>query len=219
MSHLEDKLAEFVFDELSSQEMEVARQHVTQCLECQGRVSDFRKVQHSLEQLPDVDLPRRIVFVPETAPTGRTRGWFSLAWAVPSAAAVAVVIGLLIAGPFQFEWDDAGMQVAFGSLEPEQIVGPVAITTAPIDYESLDYERIARLLQPDQQVWLTAEFEQQSSQIDRVIESSNDTNRQEIRRIRADMGLLYEMNLAVTEDYWEQGATLQQIAQRTGGLE
>ena len=64
MSHLENRLAEFVFEELAEPEMAAARQHVAQCLECQGRVAGFRKVQHSLEQLPDVDVPRRMVFVP-----------------------------------------------------------------------------------------------------------------------------------------------------------
>ena len=48
MSHLEDKLAEFVYEELTASEMEEVRQHVAQCLECQGRVAEFQEMQHAL---------------------------------------------------------------------------------------------------------------------------------------------------------------------------
>ena len=36
MSHLEDKLAEFVFEELTESEMEATRQHVAQCVRVPG---------------------------------------------------------------------------------------------------------------------------------------------------------------------------------------
>ena len=114
MSHLEDKLAEFVFEELTESEMEATRQHVAQCLECQGRVTGFRKVRHSLEQLPDVDVPRRMVFVPSEARS--KRNWVPFAWGIPSAIAAAFLLAVLISGGARFERNDSGFVVALGPV-------------------------------------------------------------------------------------------------------
>ena len=100
MSHLAERLAEFVYEELTALEMEEARQHVAQCLECQGRVSEFQKVQHALETVPDVEVPRRVVFVESRKSVTRT--WVPLRWLVPSATAAALVLALVIGGPIQF---------------------------------------------------------------------------------------------------------------------
>jgi hypothetical protein len=222
MFHLEDRLAEFVFDELPPDELNSLRQHLAQCLDCQTRVSDFQKVQHSLEQLPDEDLPRRMVFVPEMAAVERRTSWFSFAWAVPSAAVAVLALAMLIAGPFQFEWSQSGVQIAFGSLPqdsaPQAEFETVAVATPSIDYDNLDYAQIAARLAPDQQLLMAAEFEQRNSEIARLIDQNDQANRTEIRRVRADMGQLYDMQRMAQYDFYDQGSTLQLMAQLTEGL-
>lgn len=217
MSHLEDRLAEFVFEELPSEEMTTARQHVAQCLECQGRVSDFQRIRHSLEQLPDIDLARRMVFVPESPSLKRsTRSWFSLAWALPGAVAAVLLVGVVMAGPLQVEWGDQGVRIAFGqeTAEPE----PVSVAAA-VDYENLDYERIAARLETEQRVLIDAQLQQFSAEIARLIEVNDDANRLEIRRVRAGLDSLIDWNRAFEREVYVQGVALQGVVQQTAGLE
>jgi hypothetical protein len=226
MSHVQDRLAEFVFEELTGPEMEAARQHVAQCLECQGRVAGFQKVQHSLEQLPDVEVPRRMVFVPSETPSiesikAKTR-WAPLRWAVPSTIAAALVLGLLLGGSFRFERNDSGFVLALGSVnEPPQTVEiespfqavdtevPVVTT---IDYASLDYAQIVNRVREDirdeEEDWLRAE-------IDRVMGTVEAANVREIQRVRAELQYLSELQRVAQKDYLQNASSIQLLAQRT----
>ena len=113
MEHLEDTLAEFVLEELGDSEMESTRRHVAQCLECQTRVAGFQHVRRRLEQLPEVDVPRRMVFVGEQ--TASATRWLPLRWAGAVAVAAALVMAVLLLAPPRFERNDTGFVVAFGS--------------------------------------------------------------------------------------------------------
>ena len=217
MSHLEDRLAEFVFEELPSEEMTTARRHVAQCLECQGRISDFQKIRHSLEQLPDVDLPRRMVFVPEGPSLKRSpRSWFSFAWAVPGAVAAALIVAVVLAGPLQIEWGDQGVLIALGQEIAEPQAAPVA---AAVDYDNLDYERIAARIESEQQIGVDAQLQQFSSEIARVIAANDDANRLEILRVRSEVESLFDRFLASERDSYLLGVALQDYVQQTAGLE
>ena len=217
MSHLEDRLAEFVFEELPSEEMTTARRHVAQCLECQGRVSDFQKIRHSLEQLPDVDLPRRMVFVPESASLKRSpRSWFSFAWAVPGAVAAVLVVALVLAGPLRMEWGDQGVRVALGQEIAEPQAAPVA---AAVDYDNLDYEFIAARLESELQIGVDAQLQQYNSEIARLIEANDDANRLEILRVRSEVASLIDQALASDRDIYRLGVALQSVVQQSAGLE
>ena len=217
MSHLEDRLAEFVFEELPFEEMATARRHVAQCLECQGRISDFQKIRHSLEQLPDVDLPRRMVFVPEGPSLKRSpRSWFSFAWAVPGAVAAALVVAVVLAGPLQIEWGDQGILIALG----QEIAQPQAVSVAAaVDYDNLDYERIAARIESEQQIGVDAQLQQFSSEISeiaRLIAANDDANRVEILRVRSEMESLLDRFLAADRDIYIQAVKLQEVQQRAG---
>ena len=217
MSHLEDRLAEFVFEELPSEEMTTARRHVAQCLECQGRISDFQKIRHSLEQLPDVDLPRRMVFVPEGPSLKRSpRSWFSFAWAVPGAVAAALIVAVVLAGPLQIEWGDQGVLLALGQ---EIAQPPAASVAAAVDYDNLDYERIAARIESEQQIGVDAQLQQFSAEFARVIAANDDANRLEILRVRSEVESLFDRFLASERDSYLLGVALQDYVQQTAGLE
>ncbi len=218
MSHLEDRLAEFVFEELTEPEMEAARQHVAQCLECQGRVAGFRKVQHSLEQLPDVDLPRRMVFVPSES-RSKPR-WVPLAWGIPSAIAAVLLLAILISGGASLERNDSGFVAALGprseapqtvEIQPAVRETPVALT---IDYASLDYQQIIERIRGDireeEEAWLRAE-------IDRVVGALEEVNGREIQRVRAELQYLSELQRAAQRETYQHASYIQRLAQRTGG--
>ena len=226
MSHLEDRLAEFVCEELTGPEMATARQHVAQCLECQGRVAGFRKVQHSLEQLPDVEVPRRMVFVPSETPSiesmkAKTR-WAPLRWAIPSAIAAALLLGLLLSGSFRFERNDSGFVFALGPVsDPTQTVEiqpplQALVTEVPvvttIDYASLDYaqivSRIREDLRAEEEVWLRTE-------IDRVMGTVEAANDREIQRVRAELQYLSELQRVAQRDNYQNASSIQLLAQRT----
>ncbi len=214
MPHLEDRLAEFVFEELSANEMAAARQHVARCLECQGRVAEFRGVHDRLAQSPDVDVPRRVVFVPGARRERFWSGW-GLAWAVPSGLAAAALLVVFWAGPFQLDWDDAGLRIALGPAP-----SPAAVTTAvaPIDYDSLDYTQIEARIEPVVEARLEAALAERDADWRRLLEARitaiDESQRLELLRVRAEMGSLFDGQRNVTREMYKQSASLQEFAQR-----
>ena len=199
-----------MFEELTESEMEATRQHVAQCLECQGRVTGFRKVRHSLEQLPDVDVPRRMVFVPSEARS--KRNWVPFAWGIPSAIAAAFLLAVLISGGARFERNDSGFVVALGpvteTLQQVQLQ-PVVAEVPPValvDYTTLDYAEIADRLNDD----IRAE-------IDRAVAVIGTANEREIQRVRAELQYLSELQRAAQRDTYQNASYIQFLAQRTGG--
>ena len=73
MAHLNDKLADFFYEELPATEMVEARRHVADCGECRAQVQLFERTHLALKNLPDAELPRRVIFArPE-----RTTAWAS----------------------------------------------------------------------------------------------------------------------------------------------
>ncbi len=205
MSHLAERLAEFVYEELTASEMEEARQHVAQCLECQGRVSEFQKVQHALETVPDVEVPRRVVFVGSRKPATRT--WAPLRWLVPSATAAALVLALVIGGPIRLDRHESGMTIAFGALpeaEPLQAAAqPVVVPPQPVDYELV----VARVT-AEQQAWLESELESR-------IQGIAAANGREVQRLRAEMAYLSDLQRVGLRDTLVNASSIQLLAART----
>ena len=62
MSHLNEKIAEFIFGELSEQEMADAQRHLAQCSDCREQVEQFQTTYAMLKSSPDAEPPRRILF-------------------------------------------------------------------------------------------------------------------------------------------------------------
>jgi len=117
MSHLTDKVAEFVFDELSSGERAEAVKHLTECAPCREQVEQFEHTLHQLKASPDLDLPRDIVFESEKPSAARFWRW------LPATAAIAalLLVTIALAGRVHIQWHDSQLTIAFGqSIPPAQ---------------------------------------------------------------------------------------------------
>lgn len=137
MSHLSEKLAEFVFGELSTFEMAEAKRHLADCADCRQQVEQFQRTHALLKASPDVEPPRRIIFEVEK-PVFTPWVW---RWAGPMAASAAVALAIVTFMPVR------------QPAPVERIVTVGAVSGRPGGSESapkVDYEKI--------QVWLTAEM-------------------------------------------------------------
>jgi hypothetical protein len=138
MSHLGEKLAEFVFEELSTPEMAEAQRHVAGCLDCSEQVEQFRMTHVMLRTSVDVEPPRPIMFEFEKP---RTMSWM-WRWLAPMTASAAValaVVSLFPRPPAQIVERVVQQQVA---AQPSQVT--------PVSAEPVDYQKL--------QEWLTAEL-------------------------------------------------------------
>lgn len=207
MSHLEDRLAEFLYGELPPSEMETARRHVGQCLECQRRVSEFDQVRHTLEELPDVEVPRHVVFVPSKDSVWRNS--LSPRWLVPMATAAALVLALVLIGPIDIDWKDSGVVVAFGEVALPPASLPLVDQPVTTEHQPIDYERIVTEVEERQQAWLESELVRRLAAVDV-------SNRQEIQRVRAELVYLSDLQRAAGRDTLENSSSIQLLAARTG---
>ena len=112
MSHLDDRIAEFVFGEMPALEASKAAEHLNQCSECSLQVAEFRRTYSILQASPDVDMPRPVVIEVEKVPaTPWMRRWLP---PLASAVAASILTAVLMAPPSQ-----------------------PTLTTGPADYESV----------------------------------------------------------------------------------
>jgi predicted anti-sigma-YlaC factor YlaD len=110
MSHVTEKLAEFIFEELPAPEMAEARRHVAECTQCREQVSRFQQTLSVLQTAPDLEPPRNLVFEFEKPTRRRFWRWF------PAAAALAgiFVMAVALAGRVHVQWNDSKLTIAFG---------------------------------------------------------------------------------------------------------
>jgi len=115
MSHITEKLAEFVFEELSGPEMAEARRHLAECVSCNEQVDRFQQTLAMLKAAPDAELPRSTVFEFEKSPLSRMWRW------LPASVAVAAIllVAIALAGRVHIQWHDAQLTIAFGQVTPE----------------------------------------------------------------------------------------------------
>jgi len=109
MSHITERLAEFIFEELPATEMAEARRHLAECANCRDQVNRFQQTISMLQTSPVLEPPRNIVFEFQK-PARRFWRWF------PAAAAVAAVLLMVITltGRLHVEWNDSKLTIAFG---------------------------------------------------------------------------------------------------------
>jgi anti-sigma factor RsiW len=114
MSHVTEKLAEFIFEELSPTEMAQARRHLAECANCQEQVNRFQHTVSMLQASPDLEPPRNLVFEFQKPATSRFWRWF------PAAAALAAVLvmAIAIAGRLHLDWNDSKLTITFGQSVP-----------------------------------------------------------------------------------------------------
>lgn len=206
MSHLEDRLAEFIYEELTVSEMEEAKKHVAQCLECQGRVSEFQRIQSTLETVSDVEVPQRVFFVESRKPS-LAKMKLPVRWLAPLAIAAGLVVAIVLTGPIHFDKQGSGLTIAFGTL-PAPTPLPVASQPIVADPVTIDYEQIVATVAAQQQAWLESEL------TDRI-QSIAAVNGSEIQRLRGEIAYLFDVQRASLRDTLENTSSIQLLAART----
>jgi anti-sigma factor RsiW len=111
MSHLGERITDYVFEELSSTEMAEAKAHVSQCGECKMAVEHFQRTRSLLQAVPDVDLPRSAQLVFERPRATRSWAW---RWLAPVGVAAALLLAAVLVGPVHVQWQNSQLTVAFG---------------------------------------------------------------------------------------------------------
>src|SRR5215470_1749366 len=94
MAHLEDKLADFFYRELSATEMKDAEQHIEQCASCRLRLQQFERMHVVLRSAPDWDPPRNVVF--SEPPRRAWLSWLDWRPLMASTATAALVAGIIV---------------------------------------------------------------------------------------------------------------------------
>jgi predicted anti-sigma-YlaC factor YlaD len=120
MSHVTEKLAEFIFEELPAPEMAEATRHLSECPNCREQVDRFQQTLAMLKAAPDLEPPRHTVFEFEQPRLRRLWRWF------PAATAVAglLVMTIALAGRLHVQWHDSQLTVAFGQAIPTAQTDP-----------------------------------------------------------------------------------------------
>jgi hypothetical protein len=158
----------------------------------------------------------------------------AVAWAVSPGLAAAVVLVAALSGSLGVEWDASGFQVRFGAgsdrsqVESASATGSVdaaeaADSAGAIDYDAIDYDEIVSRLGADRDEWLDAAMARYDEEnaarvanlVDRLAVLDQD-NRREIRRVRAELSGLFNMQQVVLRESYDQNAALQLVAQRAG---
>jgi anti-sigma factor RsiW len=136
-SHLSEKIAEFVFDELSAPETAEAERHLAQCSDCRQQVEQFQTTHAMLRTSTDVELPRRIMFEFEKP---RVTSWV-WRWLAPMAASAAVAFAVVNLTPHQ----QVQPQVVERVVEKQVVAQSQPSAAEPVDYQKI-------------QAWLTTEL-------------------------------------------------------------
>ena len=192
MPHLSEKIAEFVFAELSSNEIAEAQRHLAACADCRNEVESFKRTHAFLKHSPDVEPPRRIIFEAEK----RSFAW---RWVAPLAAAAAIILAVLIAAPIQVRWQDSQVTIAFREISqnpapvPDVIREPVA--------QPVDYEGIIATVRESQQVWLANE-----------LKARDVAHSHEIQRLNGNVAYLESMQRAMYRDTLDNASSIQLLA-------
>jgi anti-sigma factor RsiW len=190
MSHLKEKLAEFVFEELSPEEMSGARSHLAECGECRSEVQAFRQTLAFLRTSHDVEPPRRILFESEKPAAA---GWASR-WLSPAAAAIAAsLLTAFLLRPAA----PAMVQPVERPVVQQQAPAPVA---TPVDYE-----RIIASVRESQDEWLAAQ-----------LKKSGDEQAKEIQRLRAGLSYLESLQQKLLRATYENESSIQMLVAQQG---
>jgi hypothetical protein len=188
MAHLNDKLADFFYEELPASEMVEARRHVAECGECRTQLQLFEKTHLALKALPEAEPPRRVVF----APGARPARWGVLDWRflAPMAAAVAALV-----------------LAVMPARSPAPAPVPVAVTapaSAPVvpqaQPQNIDYDRIVDQVRQADRAW----FADQLAKRDR-----------EIRQLEGQLAYYESYQRTIVKETMENASSIQLLAQRT----
>ena len=193
MSHVNDKLAEFFYGELSAAEMAEGRSHLAACPSCQTQLEQFERTHHALKALPDAEPPRHIVFGFEK-PRAVAPGWLAR-WLAPMAASAAVSLAVVMLAPMQMQQQPVPAPVVVQS-PVAQI--PVVEPAVPIDYD-----RIIREIRASERAWLVAELNRRDASSGR-----------ELQRVKAELAYYDDFQRSLQKDTFENATSIQLLARR-----
>src|SRR5262245_46214794 len=190
MAHLNDKLADFFYEELPASEMVEARRHVAECGECRAQLQLFEKTHLALKALPEAEPPRRVVFAPATRPAR----WGVLDWRflAPMAAAVAALV--LAAMPGR-------SPAPISAPAPVAVTVPVpaSVATQP-QPQTIDYDRIVDQVRQADRAW----FAEQLAERDR-----------EIRQLEGQLAYYESYQRTLVKETMENASSIQLLAKHT----
>ncbi len=190
MPHVNDKLAEFFYGELSAAEMAEGRSHLAACASCQTQLEQFERTHHALKALPDAEPPRHIVFGFEK-PRPAASGWLGR-WLAPMAASAAVSLAIVMLAPMQMPQQPPPAPVAV-----QQPVAQVPVA------EPIDYDRIIREIRDSERAWLVAELNR------RDVSSGR-----ELQRVKAELAYYDDFQRSLQKDTFENATSIQLLARR-----
>jgi hypothetical protein len=186
MAHLNDKLADFFYEELPATEMAEAQRHVAKCADCRAQVQLFEQTHLALKILPDAELPRRVVFA---APERQAR-WAVLDWrflAPMAAALAALVIAIMPA---------SSLAPAPGPA-PVTAPAPAPVVTQP---QTIDYDRIVDQVRQSDREWFADQLEKRD---------------REIRQLQGQIAYYESYQRTVMKETLVNASSIQLLAQRT----
>jgi anti-sigma factor RsiW len=138
MTHLGERITDYVFGEMSGKELEEARRHIADCSQCRDEVSQVERTRATLRLSQDLEPPRHITFEVEKRPA------FNWRWLAPIGAAAAVIIAVLIAAPMSIQWNESQLTISFGTApapavrnETANVQSPVRAVSEPVDYDRI----------------------------------------------------------------------------------
>jgi hypothetical protein len=201
MTHLGERLTDFVFGELSGNDMEEARRHVTACADCRKQVEQFQATHSLLKMAPDTEPPRHIVFEFEK----RRSMW---TWLVPAAVAAAMILAVLIA-PMQIQWRDSQLTITVGAgvTPPQAAVKPAPVPSPVMQAapQPIDYDRIANQVAGSERAWLIEELKKHDTE-----------QMKQFRTLQGYLAYVESQQQALARDNVENAMNIQLLAQRSG---
>jgi Putative zinc-finger len=138
MTHITDRIADFVFQELSAQNLSEFKEHVETCSTCRKQVEEFQRTLSMLKASPEIEPPRSICFEFEKP---RTPSWL-WRWVAPMAASAAVALAVVSFAPRQVQIVER--------LVDRPVTQPAA--------QPIDYQRIVNEVRAAEQAWLENEL-------------------------------------------------------------
>ena len=201
MTHLGERLTDFVFGELPVTEMEETRRHLAACADCRSQVEQFERTRSLLKMSPDVEPPRHMVFEFEKPRTI----W---QWLVPAMAAAALIMAVLVALPMQIQWHNSQLTVSFGRIPAAvPVPAPVALTAdvAQAAPQSIDYDRIANQVNASERAWLVEELKKHDAE-----------QMMRIQILQGTVAYLKSEQEAIDHNTVTNSADIQKLVQRIG---
>jgi Putative zinc-finger len=191
MTHINDKIAEYVFEELSKRDMAEAKGHVAECSACREQVEKFRSTYAMLKTSPDLDPPRPTVFEFEkaTAPSWIWR------WLGPMAASAAVALAVVSFAPRP--------QIVERVIQQPAPQATTQAATQPA-IQPVDYQRIINELRPAEQAWLETELKKRDA-----------AHAAQLQSVRADVASIYLEQQRLQWETRENGGSIQKLAALT----